>query len=216
MHALQVALVCCFVVWGLIVMGTYTHLYWAYTHLYSEWEKRKVWALWYHVDTAWILVFSASVSALGFLYFSMYVIVTLDESAPWWGVCAYGLFLFFSSLYGPLLACERAGWAGAKWSVLLALLLVACSAIALCVWTQGQWSWAQAPFLNLSITWLAAHCTVLDLGLWGYAWSHGWMWTTDEDLPLGETVMLVYSVHDENGHGIGQAYENPRLMIGDV
>jgi hypothetical protein len=213
-HAIKmhVGLCVCFCVGGLVVMGTYAQLYVAYTRSYSEYEKRRVWSIWYHADTAWILVLSATLSAIGFVYSSIFLIATLDKDAWPWGLYAYACFLLFSALYAPLLACERAGWTGAAHGVVVALLVVACSTVALCVWTRLRWSWTEAPFLNLSLTWLAVHCIWLDLVVWGWAWWNGFVWWNSSFLSLRGGAM-VGNMHDEDGEGIGEAEQDPRFMI---
>lgn len=199
---MEIAFCACFFVGGCTVLATYVQLYTAYTQTYSALEKRRVWSIWYHEDTAWIVVLSGTLSAIGFVYFSIHMCWGgAQKSAPVWGPCVYGLFLLFSAMYAPLLACERNGWVG-TWAILGCLGIVAGSAIALSVWTQMQWTWGEAPFLNLSTAWLAAHCTLLDLGVWGYAWANDRSWTS--------------RMHDEDGHGIGEAEQDPCLVIGYV
>lgn len=191
-----------------MVLATYVQLYQEYTRAYSEYDKRRVWAIWYHRSTAWIVVLSGGLSAVGFVYYSCVQIATLEPEASWpWGLYGYVLFLVFSALYAPLLGCARAGWTGAHAGVIAALLGVACSAVTLCAWTRTRWTWAEAPALNLSVTWLAVHCTLLDLGLWGCAWWNGFVWASAD---------YEERVHDEDGEGVGGAYEDPRLMIGNV
>jgi len=160
-----------------------------------------------------ILVLSATLSAIGFMYFSFYWITETEiVTVPWWGLFVYGLFLLGSALYAPLLALDHAQWKYAWVGVLLGLFIVACSAIALCIWNQAQISWTDAPWLNLSITWLAAHCTLLDFCLWGYAWSNEWIWKETSF----DGIILIYGMHYQDGYSIGNAYEDPRLMVGDV
>jgi hypothetical protein len=217
MNDLQIILCCCFFIGGPIVIGTYLQLYWAYTHTYSELDKRKVWSVWYHRYTAWILILSASLSAMGFLYFSIYWIIETEVTVvAWWGVLVYGLFLLSSSFYGPLLALDHAQWKYAWVGVIIDLFIVACSTIALCIWNQFQISWTDAPLLNLSITWLAVHCTILDLFVWGYAWSNGWIWPETSYESSFDGIVLTYSMHNDNGDSIGYAYENPSFMIRNV
>ena len=202
-----------FYVGGLLVLASYIQLYLNYTRFYSESEKRKVWAIWYHEDIAWIGIFSGALSAMGFVYFSVYI-TTSPNSCEEWMFCSYILFLLFSAIYAPLIELERQAFIGA-WAILLDLLIVAGSVIALNVWTQLHFSWTDEPLLNLSILWLAMHCTVLDFGLWGYTWSHGWIW--DEDPWSGAKILRTFeSLHDKNGSSIGETDEDPRFMIGDV
>jgi hypothetical protein len=187
-------------------MATYARLYLDYTQTYSDFERRRVWSIWYHADTAWILVLSATLSAIGFVYFSIHMVLLMHAEAPDalpWGLYVYGLFLLFSAMYAPLLAYERVGWVNA-WAIVGCLVAVACNAVALSVWTQQQWKWSEAPFLNLSVAWLAAHCTLLDLGVWGYAWSNGWIW------PASSAGGIM---HEEDGESVGEAEQYPCLVI---
>lgn len=206
-------------------MASYLHLYCAYTHTYTEDEKRRVWGIWYHEDVLWLGVLSGCMGAIGFLYLSIFLIFVVDgHSVPaqsaWLVIWPYALFLVFSALYTPLLAAVRSGLVGA-WAVIADLLVVAAATVLLSAWTLNHWSWAEAPFLNLGVLWLAVHCTILDFGLWGYTWFNGWMWDNEEEdieraWPLPVLLLSSGSTHKQYGDGIGKADEDPRLMVGYV
>ena len=212
--ATAIALLACLCVGGVLVFGSYAQLYLAYTRRYSEAEKRRVWAIWYHEDIAWLGVLSGALSAVGFIYFSIFICMP-DNNAnpPLWLICPYSLFLLFSALYAPLMELERQCIIEA-WVILLDLFIVSANVITLSVWTQTQFSWAEEPFLNVSILWIALHCTLLDLGLWGYTWSNGWVWDEDAWSGTPKLVTLAHRrMHEEDGAGIGETEEDPRLMI---
>ena len=157
-----------FLVGGLGVLGTYLYFWRIYTTLYSDFEKRCVWAVWFNPSYVIPWGLSVLLSTVGFCWFSVWMLQQPSEVCDAWVLGAYISFILGAATYVPLLLFET----GKLW-VIFGLLVTASSAINLSVWAIVRGADLTATIL---ITCLAFHCTVLDLGLWGYTWYFDWHW----------------------------------------
>jgi hypothetical protein len=164
-----------FLVGGLVVLGTYLYLWRIYVTLYSDFEKRRVWALWFNGSYAMPWGLSVVLSTVGFCWFSVWLMQQPSEVCDAWVLAAYICFMLGAATYVPLLLFET----GKLW-VIFGLLVTAAAAINLSVWAFAHGADMTATVL---VTWLGFHCAVLDLGLWGYTWYFEWHWAGPSDHP---------------------------------
>lgn len=109
---------------------------------------------------------SATLAAISFLLFTIYVFLNIDDTtAPHSDKLllfyAYVMFLFGSQLYMP--------FAASKFVVLtlLVLALVAATTIYMVYISYILFGWNYA---SICILFLAIHCTLFDFVVWGYSW----------------------------------------------
>jgi hypothetical protein len=153
---------------GLAVLATYLYMYRIYTTLYNDYEKRMVWAVWYNPVYGAGFAASVVLGAGGFCWFSGWVLVERAECDSWL-LLGYVLFVLGACSFAPLVLFQT----GKQW-VIFGLFVTAASAVSLSAWAIE--ARATPAGVKVLMTWLAVHCTVLDLGLWGYTWYFSWHW----------------------------------------
>ena len=180
-------LLICFVGLGGCVLFTYVRLYLRFRRQC----RRELWAYyWDHPTACRVWTVSAFCSGVGFCVFTVLLACGVpDESA----LFPYSTFLFVSSCFAPLLLMieDRKAVGDVDqpdtipfvddWSVrflkcmvIFVLFRVAFSAWWLFAWSVVSLGWGgTGPVVaNLCALWLALHCTVLDLMVWGWSWFH--------------------------------------------
>ena len=147
---------------------------------------RRLWAVYCdHASVYYFWLFSAACATVGFCAWTLtfaFCIVPADDEV----LFPYVSFLFAALCYAPLLSMiedRRDGtlepvpfdWSVCflKWLVLFMLFRTAVSVWWMFMWTAATLGWNGThleTIANISTLWLAVHCTVFDLIIWGTSW----------------------------------------------
>ena len=195
---------------GLAVIAGYIYFWRIYETLYSDFEKRKVWAVWYNPLYAIGWGFSVLLSMVGFLTFSAWIIKNGICCDSQWLLASYLCFVVSAAAYVPLLLFET----GKLW-VIFGLLTTATCTINLSAWAILHISGGDL-YVTVLLIFLAVHCTLLDLVLWGYYWFFDWCWVgTGSSLKLIKGGRLPEFGQEWTDHKAIVLHELPKFSIED-
>ena len=162
------ALFVVFVLCGVSVLYSYYCLLRFYQNTNNA-VRENIWAQFNSLYWFYAWIFSAIVSAVCFVWFSVALMIKY-ESLPnvYLFMLPYATFLIASLLYSWLLISElRKPW------IILDLFVVAASMIIVSVWSEINLGSSDNSYDKLCAflpIWVAIHCTVFDLCIWGYTW----------------------------------------------
>ena len=162
--ALFVVVVLC----GVSVLYSYYYLLRFYQKA-NDAVRKYIWAQYNSLYWIYPWLISAVLSAVCFVWFSVALMIKY-ESLPnvYLFMLPYATFLIASFLYSWLLISElRKPW------IILDLFVVAASMIIVSVWSEINLGSSDNSYDKLCAflpIWVAIHCTVFDLCIWGYTW----------------------------------------------
>ena len=151
-----------------LLLGSLTIL--SYIFLLVQYNKKtvntkKIWAI--YNNWAFFIPWAASalISAVAFLVFSFHI---PDTNPDTWLTCSYTIFLISSFLYAPFLVHDS------QIDVIVILAIASASSISNGVWTSMSYGFDSPgnTVMSLGMIYVAFHCTVFDLILWGYSWCY--------------------------------------------
>lgn len=156
---------------GFLILVSYAWFGWYYFARCST--REQLWAFWSTRDLFVFWCVSATMSTIGFLCFSYRishdytVFAGLNDALL---LVSYGMFLLASLCYAPLMMWNVGD--KKKNLVIIDLFVVAISALILFVWAVLYLHKGEGfdMFIIVALGFLAFHCIVCDLCLWGYFW----------------------------------------------
>ena len=164
------ALFVVFVLCGVSVLYSYYCLLRFYQNTNNA-VRENIWAQFNSLYWFYAWIFSAIVSAVCFVWFSVALMIKY-ESLPnvYLFILPYATFLIASLLYSWLLLVISEF---RKPLIILDLFVVAVSMILVSVWSEINLGSSDNSYDKLCAflpIWVAIHCTVFDLCIWGYTW----------------------------------------------
>lgn len=194
----QIAYLTSFLILGILVTASYV----------KYWPTYNMWAGLNNKISFYIWSVSTLLSIAGFLSFTIRNILYTSEPLDYYrnqqnlALIPYILFLFLSALYMPLASKKRVP------ETMAILLGVAISAWALVYFSNNLFHW---NYTTILITFLAVHCTFLDLGYWGWTWTKE---IQNEDKLLGydQSYSNMNTIYSKKGNDVNETLSDPFII----
>ena len=181
-----------FIFLGVVVLCSYGWYAWYHYIGNDSTKQSEIWSIWGGMPQFVLWCISATMSAIGFLCFSIWVLnntaYIVNRNADW-VIWPYVIFLISSAAYTYLL------WMCTSKSDLKVIVIVDLFVVTVCTITLSVWVFlftrrenAFELFIQICMLVLAFHCTLFDFVLWGVYWYTGCYYTIENS--TGERVFV--------------------------